>query len=141
MVSFSNCTRPIFLILKIMSSTSDYCILPGYAYLQADSSCQVQIFYTLAYLTLMCHRHLDLSAAFPWLADQNTTPCSVCDNCTRNSNTVQANNVTMDIWTILQIVQVLQTRNAHITLQKLADVAYRQVFSSDRKSRIHKLFV
>ncbi|EKM49376.1 uncharacterized protein PHACADRAFT_154571 [Phanerochaete carnosa HHB-10118-sp] len=68
-------------------------------------------------------RHFDLSAQISWLANQNTPPCALCDNCTRNPKTIDKQHVTLDIYSILKILQQVEHQQCFTTLCKFAEAA------------------
>ncbi|EKM56365.1 uncharacterized protein PHACADRAFT_27241 [Phanerochaete carnosa HHB-10118-sp] len=72
---------------------------------------------------ILLARHFDLSAQISWLANQNTPPCALCDNCTRDPKTIDKQDVTLDIWSILKILQQVELQQCRTTLHKLAEAA------------------
>ncbi|CAL1708476.1 unnamed protein product [Somion occarium] len=51
------------------------------------------------------------------------TPCGHCDNCTRDPDSVEKRNVTLESWQILKVAQAIQNAGGRVTLAQLADVA------------------
>ena len=95
--------------------------------MQEDSIRKVGLASTAIFINSVIYRYFSASSSLSlsaWSTEGSETlsKCEHCDNCTRNEDSVETRDVTLESWRILKVIDAISEEGGRTTLGMLADL-------------------